>query len=91
MVFLKSRFPALDSTDFCNGKVGTWASRGHGPLTHPLYPPLNELHVIVVLTFKSRHVSRISWLVYLSIFICSQDISLQCITMYNESRTTRHR
>jgi len=37
-VFLKSRFPALDSTNFCNGKVGMLASRGACP---PLYPPLN--------------------------------------------------
>jgi len=35
MVFLKSRFPALDSTDFCNGKVGTWASRGAWPPDPP--------------------------------------------------------
>ena len=30
----------MDSTDFCNGKVGTWASRGHAPPGAPLYPPL---------------------------------------------------
>jgi len=39
---LKLRFQALDSTDFCNGKFGTWASRGYGllPPLPPLYPPL---------------------------------------------------
>ena len=44
MYFKNCFFPALDSTDFCDGKVGTWASRGggHGPpdLPSSLYPPL---------------------------------------------------
>ena len=31
----------LDSTDFCNGKFGTWASRCQGPL-FTLYPPLQK-------------------------------------------------
>jgi len=44
MYFKNCVFPALDSTDFCNGKVGTLASMGawgHGPLAPPpLYPSL---------------------------------------------------
>jgi len=32
-------FPALDSTDFCNGKFGTWAYRGHGPLANSVSAP----------------------------------------------------
>ena len=33
----------MDSTDFYNGKVGTWASRGGmAPLPPPLYLPLTK-------------------------------------------------
>ena len=37
----KSRFPALDSTDFCTSKVRTWASEGG---MAPLPPPLCIRH-----------------------------------------------
>jgi len=37
---LKLRFPALDSTDFCNGNYGLWASRRPRPPECILYPAL---------------------------------------------------